>query len=244
MTNPFLAQSRVSQPRNLRKTAPRGRFARGLYLLTPDLTDTAALLAQVTPLLAHVQLLQYRNKAANAALREQQARALVPMCRAAGVPLIINDDIALAARIGADGVHLGENDDGVVQARAALGADGIIGASCYNDLARARYAASQGADYIAFGAFFATTSKPTALRADPQLLRDAVELGLPLVAIGGITPGNAPTLIAAGAQLLAVISGVFDAKEPTAAAYAYAALFDQDTTDCAPSSMLGVPYSS
>lgn len=200
-------------------------WRRGLYLLTPDEPDTARLLARVAAVLGSASLLQYRNKTAPDALRTAQVEALLPLCRTAGVPLLVNDHLDLARATGADGVHLGEHDATLAQARQALGANAIIGVSCYDDPARARRAASQGADYIAFGAFFASTTKPGARRAGPALLRDAAHLQLPRVAIGGITPDNAATLIEAGADLVAVISGVFDAPDPVAAARDYRARF-------------------
>ncbi|MDN5781869.1 MAG: thiamine phosphate synthase [Luteimonas sp.] len=173
-------------------------------------------------------LLQYRNKAANAALRREQTRALLPLCRDAGVPLVVNDDWRLAADIGADGAHLGEDDGVLRDARAALGSAAILGASCYDDLARAEAAAEAGASYLAFGAFFVSPTKPKARRAAPQLLAESARFGLPRVAIGGITPDNARQVIDAGADLLAVISGVFDAPDPVAAARAYRACFADD----------------
>ena len=199
---------------------------RGLYLITPDEPDTARLLARVAgPLAAGTRLLQYRNKGADAALRREQAAALLPPCRAAGVPLIINDDWRLAAELGAEGAHLGEEDGALAQARAALGPHAILGASCYNEISRAETAAAAGASYLAFGAFFPSGTKPLARRADPDLLRASARLGLPRVAIGGITPDNGGLLVAAGADLLAVIAGVFDAPDPTAAAHAYGRCF-------------------
>ena len=198
---------------------------KGLYLVTPDETDTARLLARVLPLLPYARCLQYRNKAASASTRREQATALLSACLEAGVPLVVNDDVALAADIGADGVHLGEHDGGLPAARAILGEAALIGTSCYDDLTRAERAAADGADYIAFGAFFPSPTKPNARRATPRLLRDAARFGLPRVAIGGITPDNAAPLVAAGADLIAVISGVFDAPDPVAAARACAALF-------------------
>lgn len=201
-------------------------WQRGLYLLTPDEADTERLLERVSQVLEAASLLQYRNKAADHALRRRQAGALLRTCRDAGVPLIVNDDVALAADIGADGVHLGEDDTDVASARALLGAGAIIGVSCYDDLGRARSAARTGADYLAFGAYFPSTTKPLARRAGLALLRDSAALELPRVAIGGITPDNARTLVDAGADLVAVISGVFDASDPPAAAHAYRACFD------------------
>ncbi|KLD77414.1 thiamine phosphate synthase [Xanthomonas hyacinthi] len=200
---------------------------RGVYLITPDEADGERLLARVAPLLGHGPTwLQYRNKRADAAQRLAQATALQALCAHAGVPLIVNDAVALAQAVGAAGVHLGEDDADLAAARAALGADALIGASCYDDLALARAAAAAGASYVAFGAFFPTRSKVTTRRADPGLLRDAATLGLPRVAIGGLTPDNGRALVAAGADLLAVISGVFDAADPRAALAAYRACFD------------------
>lgn len=200
---------------------------RGIYLITPDEADGERLLARVAPLLGHGPTwLQYRNKRADTAQRLAQATALQALCAQAGVPLIVNDDVALAQAVGAAGVHLGEDDGDLAAARAALGADALIGASCYDDLTLARAAAAAGASYVAFGAFFATRSKLTTRRADPGLLRDAAALGLPRVAIGGGMPDNGHALVSAGADLLAVISGVFDADDSRAALAAYRACFD------------------
>ncbi len=199
----------------------------GLYAITPDDNDTTRLLERVeTVLAAGTAWLQYRNKAADPALREQQASALLPLCRHHGVALIINDDWRLAAAIGADGAHLGEDDGELATARSTLAEGAILGASCYADLALAQRAAAAGADYIAFGAFFPSPTKPNARRAGLDLLRDSAALGLPRVAIGGITPDNARPLVEAGADLLAVISGVFDAADPAAAVRRYLACFD------------------
>lgn len=201
------------------------RLQRGLYLITPDEADDARLLAWVMPLLPHVACLQYRNKLGGTVQRQRQAHALRLACRDAHVPFIVNDDAVLAAEVGADGVHLGEHDGAIATARGLLGNQAIIGVSCYDDASLARHAAASGADYLAFGAFFPSTTKPGARHAAIGLLHETRALGLPQVAIGGITPDNAHTLIAAGADLVAVISGVFDAPDPLAATRAYAALF-------------------
>ncbi len=150
---------------------------------------------------------------------------LLAICRRFGVPMIVNDDVELAATIGADGVHLGEHDGDVGAARTRLGPSAIIGVSCYDSLDRARQLAGAGADYLAFGAFFPSPTKPLARPAGTDLLRDAKVLGLPLVAIGGITPDNAQPLIEAGADFVAAISGVFANADPCAAARRYANLF-------------------
>jgi thiamine-phosphate pyrophosphorylase len=207
------------------------RPLRGLYLITPDEPDTDRLLARVRPLLGEVALLQYRNKAADAALGLRQASALAALCRERDVPLIVNDDAALAEAVGAAGVHLGEHDGDPDAVRERLGAQAIVGVSCYDSLSRARDAARAGASYLAFGAFFPSSTKPNARRATPDLLRDSAALGLPRVAIGGITPDNGGALIEAGADLLAAIAAVFDAPDPVAAALAFRACFDRACFD-------------
>lgn len=199
---------------------------RGLYAITPDDVDTERLLRRVDAVLAAgTTWLQYRNKLADDALRKSQARALQPLCTRHGVPLIINDDWQLAARIGADGAHLGEDDGAIAAARAALGSEAILGASCYDRIGLAHDAVAAGASYVAFGAFFPSPTKPHARAARPALLAAAATLGVPRVAIGGITPDNGQSLVEAGADLLAVISGVFDAPDPAAAVRAYLAAF-------------------
>jgi len=195
--------------------------ARGLYLITPEEPDTARLLARVAAILPQATWLQYRQKEADADLRLAQATALQTLCAQAGVPLIINDDVALMEAVGAAGVHLGEDDGDLAAARHRLGAHAIVGASCYDDGLLAERAVAAGASYVAFGAFFPTTSKITTRRATPALLADATRLGVPRVAIGGITPDNMGPLVAAGADLVAVIGGVFEAPDPVAAAIAY-----------------------
>lgn len=201
---------------------------RGVYLITPDDADGERLLARVAPLLGHGPTwLQYRNKRADAAQRLAQATALQALCAQAGVPLIVNDDVDLALAVGAAGVHLGQDDGDLAAARAALGPDALIGASCYADLALARAAVAAGASYVAFGAFFPSLSKATTARATPALLAAAADLGVPRVAIGGLTPDNCGPAIAAGADLLAVISGVCSAPDPLAALRAYRACFPE-----------------
>ena len=204
-----------------------GPAPRGLYLITPDETDTARLMARTAPLLAAgVTWLQYRNKTAGDALRHEQASALQSLCATAGVPLIINDDVHLAKSIGAAGVHLGEDDGDIAAARALLGAQAIIGASCYDELPLAQRAVAAGASYVAFGAFFPTRSKTGTRQAGVELLAQSASLGVPRVAIGGITPDNARDLVEAGADLVAVISGVYDAADPVAAVHAYRRCFN------------------
>ncbi len=173
-------------------------------------------------------MLQYRDKTHDQARRLDEAHGLAALCGEFGAPLIINDDVALALASGARGVHLGEDDAGIAEARAALGPTSIIGVSCYDSLQRAADAAAAGADYLAFGAFFPTTTKTVTRRVTPELLRDAKTFGLPLVAIGGITPDNGGSLVAAGADFLAAISGVFGASDIHATARRYAELFSTE----------------
>ena len=203
------------------------RALRGLYAVTPEEPDTGRLLARAQAVLAgRPALLQYRNKGADAGLRREQAQALRDACRVAGVPFIVNDDLALALEIDADGAHLGREDGPPAEARAALGAQRILGLTCYADWSRATEGAAVGADYIAFGAMFPSMTKPHAPPAPFALIgRAQRELGLPVAAIGGITLANAPQVLAAGADLLAVVSDVFGADEPAARAAAYRALF-------------------
>ena len=171
--------------------------------------------------------LQYRNKSGDHRRRRQEAGQLATLCRQHDVPLIINDDVELALAIDADGVHLGRDDGDPQRTRARLGADRLIGVSCYNDFDRAVTAAAQGADYIAFGSFFGSPTKPQAVRATPDLLKRARrELSLPAVAIGGITPENGGALVRAGADMLAVITAVFDQPDVLGAARRFAHLFD------------------
>jgi len=199
----------------------------GLYALTPDLADSRLLEARVQSALAGgASAIQYRNKRAPETLRRDQAHALRRICTAAARPLIINDDVELAAEVEADGVHLGRDDADVAVARRRLGAQAMIGVSCYDSLARAQDAVDAGAAYIAFGSFYGSKVKPDAVRATPPLLAEAKRRwSVPVVAIGGITPENAPPLLAAGADAVAVISAVFDADDVQAAAHSFAMLF-------------------
>lgn len=206
----------------------------GLYAVTPDLADTALLVGKVQSVLAGgARFLQYRNKTADDDRRRGQAVALLKVCRHYGAALIINDDVELARGLGADGVHVGADDAAIGVARARLGSEKIIGASCYNDLDRAQSAAMQGADYIAFGSFFASRIKPSAARAQLSLLPCARRFGLPVVAIGGITLDNAGELIAAGADAVAVISALFAAADAGVAARKFGQLFQAKRHDFA-----------
>lgn len=201
----------------------------GLYAITPDATDSHALIERVRTAMHGTAprgwaALQYRNKLAGAAQRAVEARALAELCTIYGVPLIINDDVELALASGADGAHLGGHDGDLAQARARLGAR-LLGASCYDKLDLARRAVDEGADYVAFGSVFPSPTKPGAVRAPLALFGQARALGVPLVAIGGITLENSAQIIRAGADCVAVISALFDAPDPAARARAFTELF-------------------
>jgi len=204
---------------------------RGLYAVTPERLPFEHLSALADAALAGgVRLVQYRSKEASAELRRSQAAALLELCRARGARLVINDDLALAIELGADGVHLGRDDGDPVAARRALGPGRILGVSCYGDLAAAEAAAAAGADYLAFGSVFASRTKPQAPVIPLELLGEAKRrFGLPVAAIGGITLANAARTVAAGADLLAVVADLFDAGDAAAVserARNYQKLFD------------------
>jgi thiamine-phosphate pyrophosphorylase len=198
---------------------------RGLYAVTPDIADRSRLRELVGQALeGGVAALQYRCKSLPSSQRLEEATALAALCNAKGVPFIVNDDPGIAIAADADGAHLGKDDGDLAAARATLG-DKLLGASCYDSLDAARLAVAARADYIAFGSVFSSSTKPTAVRAPLALFARARSLGVPLVAIGGITLENAPQLIAAGADAVAVISDLFDAPDIAARARAYGKLF-------------------
>jgi thiamine-phosphate pyrophosphorylase len=206
----------------------------GLYAVTPDISDTDKLLRRVRlALQGGARVLQYRNKTADAALKQAQALALRQLTREFKTTFIVNDDTQLAAQVDADGVHLGGEDGSVAAARALLGSSKIIGVSCYNRLSLAHEAVRQGADYVAFGAFFSSSVKPGAVKADLALLQAARnELDVPIVAIGGITQQNAASLVAAGADAVAVITALWNAPDIEQAAEKFAGLFDSTHYGC------------
>jgi thiamine-phosphate pyrophosphorylase len=196
---------------------------RGLYAITREGYPDAAALAEAVAaaIRGGAAVAQYRAKSAADPLAE--AERLLAVCRAGGVPLIINDDVELAGRIGADGVHLGKDDPNLEKARRILGPDAIIGVSCYDSVERAVQAEAAGAGYVAFGRFFPSRTKPGAPCARLETLAGAKRrLSVPIVAIGGITPENGGPLLEAGAGLLAVIDGVFGAGDPERAARRFA----------------------
>lgn len=199
----------------------------GLYALTDgpreDLLEVVS-----RALVGGARLLQYRDPTTDAARRHAEAAALRQLCHEHGVPLIIDDDIALAKAVGADGVHLGNVEKDLGTARRELGSHAIIGAACCNSLQLAQVAARAGANYLSFGAFFPSPTKPLAPRASIDLLRQSAALGLPRVAIGGITPDNGAPLIDAGADFLAAVSAVFGASDVRTAAQRFAGMFSSD----------------
>jgi thiamine-phosphate pyrophosphorylase len=199
----------------------------GLYAVTRETRDGDWLAVQVErALIGGARVVQYRNKSADRDLRRRQAVRLRDLCRQHEAALIINDDVGLTLEIDADGVHLGRDDQSLVEARAILGAGKLIGVSCYDSLALASQAQKSGADYVAFGSFFPSAVKPQAVRASLELLREArLQLRLPIVAIGGITPDNGAALVEAGADALAVISALFQVTDTLSAAHAFARLF-------------------
>lgn len=204
---------------------------RGLYAITPNPSPGREKLRVWVraAIEGGARVIQYREKSDDCLRRRIEARELLEICQTSRVPLVINDDIVLAAEIGAHGVHIGVEDQGLEHARAALGDRSIIGVSCYNDLGRARAAQAGSASYVAFGSFFASPTKPEAPPAELELLRRARdELDIPLVAIGGITPENGRALITAGADMLAVISGIFAQPDVKAAAHAFSSQFSED----------------
>lgn len=203
---------------------------RGLYAITDTSLHGDGIHKQVGRAIAGgAQVIQYRDKGTDATRREREVRDILWTCRAHGVPLLINDDVELAKASGADGVHIGRDDSDLPRARLQLGEDAIIGVSCYNRIELAHAARTGGADYVAFGRFFASDSKPGAVQASPELLTEArALLDCPVVAIGGITAQNGRPLIDAGADMLAVIRGVFAADDVTTAAHMISQLFKED----------------
>ena len=207
----------------------RQRAVTGLYAITPEDADADRLAQKVHAALSGgASLIQYRSKSPDAAARRAQGQRLLSLCRRAGVPLIVNDDLELALSIGADGVHLGRDDGDVAAARARLGADRLLGVSCYDRLELAIAAVAAGADHVAFGSAFASPTKPEAVRAPPALFTQArARLQVPIVSIGGITPENARLVIEAGADAVAVITSLFDAQDVAKAAAAFRILFQR-----------------
>jgi len=203
------------------------RLIKGLYAISDEHLTQDDLLEKTGQVIkGGAALIQYRAKTRDHEQCFHEAQVMLAMCQQYNVPFIINDDIMLANDCGADGVHLGKDDESIQQARAVLGEQAIIGVSCYNDLERAIMAQRMGADYVAFGSFFPSATKPDAVCAPIEILQQAkMKLSIPIVAIGGITPHNAPRLIDAGADAVAVIHGLFGHANPGFMARQYAQLF-------------------
>jgi len=200
---------------------------RGLYLVTPDWADTDRLLhATRQALEGGAALVQYRNKTAPPALREEQARALLALCRRHARPLVVNDHLDLCTRLDADGVHVGGLDAPLAAVRAALGPDKIVGASCYGEFALAQAAQDAGASYVAFGGFYKSRVKVYEVSTPLHIVARAKEaLRVPVVVIGGMTVENARPLVGLGADMVAAISSVYGALDPYEAAREFAVMF-------------------
>ena len=213
------------------KTTTKPYNLRGLYAITPcssiQSLSTSDLLERTRQVLeGGARIIQYREKQHPEDIRLEQATEIKKLCEEYGVTLLINDDVSLALEVEADGVHLGQEDVSLQEAKRRLGKEAIIGISCYNQLELAKQAEEQGADYVAFGRFFPSTSKPDAAQADIELLQKALsELEIPVACIGGITRENAKLLVSAGADMLAVIEGVFGADDIAGTAAEFKRLF-------------------
>jgi thiamine-phosphate pyrophosphorylase len=202
----------------------------GLYLVTPNWDDTDRLLHVSEQALnaGRIALLQYRHKEAGPDQRAEQAAALLALCRRHGVPFIVNDFVELCEQLDADGVHLGGTDAEVAEIRVRLGAEKIIGASCYGDLPRALNSQQAGASYVAFGGFYPSRVKKYAVTTPPAILDQARELiHVPTVVIGGMTPENAAPLVARGAHMVAAISSIYQAESVADAVDQFQLLFTQ-----------------
>jgi thiamine-phosphate pyrophosphorylase len=208
--------------------------AGGLYAITDDSLHRGAALGEAVSraIAGGARAIQYRDKSMDAGRRHAEAVMLVGICRGHGIPLIVNDDVELALSAGADGVHLGRDDSGLASARTRLGSDFIIGVSCYDQVSLAEAAQENGADYVAFGSMFPSTTKPGATPAGITIIERARgRIALPIVAIGGITPHNGGSLLEAGVDMLAVVSGVFGHPDPAEAARRYSRLFAPETQE-------------
>jgi thiamine-phosphate pyrophosphorylase len=199
----------------------------GLYAITDDSLLHGRLDAAVEAALqGGCRIIQYRSKLADVTRQQEEAVTLLRLCKRYGALLLINDNVELARSTGAHGVHLGQDDMPITEARALLGKGAVIGITCHNSLPLALQAERDGADYVAFGRFFPSGTKASAPPADLQILEDARNtLRIPLVAIGGITLDNAPAILEAGADMLAVVGDVFNAADITNRVRAYCELF-------------------
>lgn len=198
---------------------------KGVYAITDGPRDDLFAAVEAT-LAGGARVLQYRDKTKDPERRRQEADEIAKLCARHDVPLIINDDVALAKEVGAAGVQLGREDMSVGDARAALGPDAIIGVACYGDLDRARRLRDEGASYLGFGAVYPSTTKPHAQVISLDILTQACSLGLPVVAIGGLTPDNVRPVIDAGVAYVAVVSGIFGAADIQTATRRFTSLFE------------------
>ena len=202
---------------------------KGLYAITDcDRPSSKSLISATEQILrAGVVALQYRDKSGNHSRRKYEAGELQQLCKEHNSLFIINDDLQLALLTGSDGVHLGREDCDCRTARNELGPKAIIGVSCYNSLRMALAAQEHGADYVAFGSFFPSSSKQNTVTAEPDIIKEAkMKISLPVAAIGGITPANCRTLIEHGADMLAVISSIYQAEDPYSTVMEFNQLLD------------------
>jgi thiamine-phosphate pyrophosphorylase len=208
-------------------TRLKGDRMRGLYLVTPNWDDTQELLKMTElALRGGAALVQYRHKTAGLTLRREQAESLLELCHRYERPFIVNDHVDLCIAVGADGVHVGGTDTSVAQARAALGPDKIVGASCYGKLQLARDAQKAGASYVAFGGFYPSRVKKYPVTTPIGIIAQAkAEIPLPSVVVGGMTHANAAPLVAAGADMVAAISSIYMAVDSEAAAQKFSLLY-------------------
>ncbi len=200
---------------------------RGLYLVTPNWDDTARMVEVTAAALeAGAAMVQYRHKDASPELRREQGAALLALCRRYSRPFIVNDHLALCLTLGADGLHVGGTDMSVAAARAELGPDKIVGASCYGDLRLAHAAWRAGASYVAFGGFYPSPVKKYSFTTAPAIVAEArAQIDLPVVVIGGMTPENAAPLVDLGADMVAAITSVYAAADPAAATRQFDTLY-------------------
>jgi len=200
---------------------------KGLYAITPDSADLNTLIQKTKSAIeGGAFMVQYRSKIQDRDVKMQQCAAILRLCREYEIPCIVNDDVDMCRILEADGVHLGEKDDNIAEVRHILGEDAIIGSSCYDQLDRAKSAQKEGASYVAFGAMFATSTKPNAPRASLALLKEAKrEIQIPIVAIGGITVNNAHDVIKTGIDAIAVITSLYEAKSIKETAETFAKMF-------------------
>jgi len=202
---------------------------KGLYAITPDMADLNTLI-QKTQLAIEggAFMVQYRSKIDDRDAKMRQCAAILRLCHEYEIPCIVNDDVDMCRVLEADGVHLGEKDDNIAEVRHILGEDAIIGSSCYNQIERARQAQKEGASYVAFGAIFATSTKPQAPRATLELLKEAKrEIQIPIVAIGGITVNNAHDVTKTGIDAIAVITSLYEAKTIKETAETFSKMFHE-----------------